>query len=79
MAGSLNKVVLIGNVGRDPEVRNTNDGKEIVTLSLATTETWRDRSSGEKKEKQSGTVWLCLMKVSLILLKTMLKKAVKFL
>lgn len=51
MAGSLNKVVLIGNLGKDPEIRSTNDGKEIATFSLATTESWRDRSSGEKKER----------------------------
>lgn len=51
MAGSLNKVVLIGNLGKDPEIRATNDGKEIATFSLATTETWRDRASGERKER----------------------------
>lgn len=51
MAGSLNKVVLIGNLGKDPEIRQTNDGKEIATLSLATSESWKDRLTGEKKEK----------------------------
>lgn len=51
MAGSLNKVILIGNLGKDPEIRSTNDGKEIATFSLATTESWRDRMSGEKKER----------------------------
>jgi len=51
MAGSLNKVVLIGNVGKDPEIRTTNDGKEIVSFSLATGETWKDRTTGEKKER----------------------------
>ncbi len=51
MAGSLNKVIIIGNLGKDPEFRSTNDGKEIASFSLATTETWKDRSSGEKKEK----------------------------
>lgn len=51
MAHSLNKVVLIGNVGRDPEIRQTNDGKEIATFSLATSETWKDKATGEKKEK----------------------------
>lgn len=51
MAGSLNKVVLIGNLGKDPEIRSTNDGKEIATFSLATTESWRDRTSGERKER----------------------------
>lgn len=51
MAGSLNKVTLVGNVGRDPEIRTTQDGKELVNLSLATTETWKDKTSGERREK----------------------------
>lgn len=51
MAGSLNKVTLIGNLGADPEFRSTADGKELATFSLATTETWKDRATGEKKEK----------------------------
>lgn len=51
MSGSLNKVLLIGNLGKDPEVRHTQDGKAIVNLSIATSETWRDKSSGERKEK----------------------------
>jgi len=48
---SLNKAVLIGNLGRDPEVRHTQDGKAIVNLSIATSESWRDKATGEKKEK----------------------------
>jgi single-strand DNA-binding protein len=51
MAGSVNKVILVGNLGKDPEVRHTQDGKPIVNLSLATSETWRDKASGERKEK----------------------------
>jgi len=51
MAGSVNKVILVGNLGRDPEVRHTQDGKPIVNLSIATSETWRDRNSGERKER----------------------------
>ena len=51
MAGSVNKVTLIGNVGRDPEIRRTQDGKAIANLSIATSETWKDRNSGEKREK----------------------------
>lgn len=51
MAGSVNKVILIGNVGKDPEVRRTQDGRPIVNLSIATSESWRDKSSGERKEK----------------------------
>ena len=51
MAGSLNKVMLIGNLGKDPEVRRTQDGKPIVSFSVATSESWRDKMSGERKEK----------------------------
>jgi single-strand DNA-binding protein len=51
MAGSVNKVILIGNVGRDPEIRRTQDGRPIANLSMATSEQWRDKSSGERKEK----------------------------
>ncbi len=48
---SINKVILVGNVGQDPEIRSTNDGREIANLSLATTESWKDKNSGEKKDK----------------------------
>ncbi len=51
MAGSVNKVILIGNLGADPEVRHTQDGRAICNLRLATTESWRDKQSGEKREK----------------------------
>ncbi|MFC3050928.1 single-stranded DNA-binding protein [Kordiimonas pumila] len=51
MAGSINKVILVGNLGRDPEVRTMNDGSPVVNLSIATSETWRDRSSGERRER----------------------------
>ena len=51
MAGSVNKVILIGNVGKDPEVRTSQDGSKIVNFSLATSETWNDRASGERKER----------------------------
>ncbi len=51
MAGSVNKVILVGNLGRDPEIRSTQDGRRIGTLSLATSESWRDRNSGERREK----------------------------
>ncbi len=51
MAGSVNKVILIGNLGADPEMRNTQDGRPICNLSIATAETWRDKQSGERKEK----------------------------
>ena len=51
MAGSVNKVILVGNLGRDPEVRHTQGGDPIVHLNLATSESWRDRQSGERREK----------------------------
>jgi single-strand DNA-binding protein len=51
MAGSVNKVILVGNLGRDPEVRRTQDGRPIVNLSVATSESWRDKNTGERKEK----------------------------
>jgi single-strand DNA-binding protein len=51
MAGSVNKVILVGNVGKDPEIRRTQDGRSIANLSLATSESWRDKATGERKEK----------------------------
>jgi single-strand DNA-binding protein len=51
MAGSVNKVILIGNLGRDPEIRSTQDGTKVANLSIATSENWRDKSSGERREK----------------------------
>ena len=51
MAGSVNKVILVGNLGKDPDVRRTNAGDPIVNLSVATSETWRDKGTGERKEK----------------------------
>ena len=51
MAGSVNKVILIGNLGKDPEIRRTQDGRPIANLSVATSESWRDKNSGERKEK----------------------------
>lgn len=51
MAGSVNKVILVGNLGRDPEVRHTQDGTPIVNFTLATSDQWRDRASGERRER----------------------------
>ena len=51
MSGSLNKVTLIGNLGRDPEIRRLNSGDQVVQFSLATTESWRDKATGERKDK----------------------------
>ena len=51
MAGSVNKVILVGNLGADPEVRRTQDGRPIVNLRVATSESWRDKTTGERREK----------------------------
>ncbi|MAW81174.1 MAG: single-stranded DNA-binding protein [Parvularcula sp.] len=51
MAGSINKVILVGNLGADPEIRQTKDGKPIANLSVATSESWKDRNTGERREK----------------------------
>ena len=51
MSGSINKVILVGNLGRDPEVRTLNSGDKVANLNLATSESWRDRTSGERKER----------------------------
>ncbi len=51
MAGSVNKVILVGNLGADPEIRHTQDGRPIANLRIATSESWRDKSSGERREK----------------------------
>ena len=51
MAGSVNKVILVGNLGRDPEVRRLNSGEPVVSLRIATSESWKDKVTGERKEK----------------------------
>ncbi len=51
MAGSVNKVILVGNLGADPEIRRTQDGRPVANLRLATSESWRDKATGERKEK----------------------------
>ena len=51
MAGSVNKVILVGNLGKDPEIRTLNSGERVANLSLATSEQWRDKATGERKEK----------------------------
>jgi single-strand DNA-binding protein len=51
MAGSVNKVILVGNLGADPEIRRTQDGRPIANLRVATSETWRDKNTGERREK----------------------------
>ena len=51
MAGSVNKAILVGNLGRDPEIRTTQSGDKVANLNMATSETWKDKSSGERKER----------------------------
>lgn len=51
MAGTVNRVILVGNLGRDPEVRSLQDGSKVCSMSIATSETWKDRNSGERKER----------------------------
>lgn len=51
MAGSVNKAIIVGNLGRDPEIRSLNNGDKVASLRIATSESWRDRASGERKEK----------------------------
>ncbi len=51
MAGSVNKVILVGNLGRDPEIRSLQDGNKVANLSLATSDTWRDKNTGERRER----------------------------
>lgn len=51
MAGSINKAIIIGNIGKEPEIRAMQDGREVATLSIATSESWKDKNSGERKEK----------------------------
>ena len=62
MSGSLNKVMLIGRLGQDPEVRNTQDGRSLCTFSIATSESWNDKNTGEKEKKQNGIELLFSMK-----------------
>lgn len=60
MSGSVNKVVLVGNLGQDPEVRTTQQGVKVVTLSIATSDNWKDKSSGDRKERTEWhrvTIW----------------------
>ena len=65
MTGSLNQVTLIGNVGADPDIRSTNDGRKIANLRLATSENWRDKQTGERREK---TEWhsVCVFSEGLV-------------
>lgn len=58
MAGSVNKVIIVGNLGRDPEIRTLNNGDRVASLRVATSETWKDKATGERKEK---TEWISVV------------------
>ena len=78
MAGSLNKVLLIGRLGADPEIKQMNNGKNVARLSLATSDTWKDKNTGEKKEK---TEWhrVVIFNEGLVnIVQQYLKKELKF-
>lgn len=77
MSGSLNKVTLIGNLGRDPEIRTTNDGKEIANFSLATSESWKDKVTGEKKDKTEWHRIVCFNEGLVKVIKEYVKKGTK--
>ena len=77
MSGSLNKVILIGNLGNDPEIRNTNDGREIANLSLATGERWTDKVTGEKNQKTEWHRIVCFNEGLVKIIKEYVKKGTK--
>ena len=77
MAGSLNKVTLIGNLGRDPEIRSTNDGREIASFSLATSESWKDKTTGERKDKTEWHRVVVFSEGLVRVVKSYLKKGAK--
>lgn len=77
MAGSLNKVLIIGNLGKDPDIRATNDGREVANLVLATNESWTDKNSGEKREKTEWHKVACFNPALTNIIKNYLKKGSK--
>ena len=77
MSGSLNKVILIGNLGNDPEIRSTNDGREIANFSLATSESWKDKVTGEKREKTEWHRIVCFNEGLVKIIKEYVKKGTK--
>ena len=73
----LNKVTLIGNVGQDPEIRSTQDGREVASFSLATSDRWKDKTTGEKKEKTEWHRIVCFQEGLVKVIKTYVKKGSK--
>ena len=74
---SINKVILVGNVGQDPEVRTLSDGREIANFSLATSESWKDKSTGEKKEKTEWHRFVIFSQGLVNIVKNYVKKGTK--
>lgn len=74
---SLNKVTLIGNLGKDPEIRTTNDGREIANFSIATSESWKDKTTGDKKEKTEWHRIACFNEGLVRVIKNYVKKGSK--
>lgn len=77
MSGSVNKVTLIGNVGKDPEIRSTSDGREIANLVIATSESWKDKLTGERKEKTEWHRVACFSPGLVGVIKNYVKKGSK--
>lgn len=77
MSGSLNKVLLIGNLGKDPEIRSTHDGREVANLVVATNESWTDKNSGERKEKTEWHRIACFNPGLINVIRNYLKKGSK--
>ena len=77
MAGSVNKVILIGNLGADPEIRSMQTGDEVANLSIATSESWKDKSSGEKKERTQWHKVVIFNQPLITVAKNYLKKGAK--
>ena len=77
MSGSLNKVILIGNLGNDPEIRSTNDGREIANFSLATSESWKDKVTGDKRKKTEWHRIVCFNEGLVKIIKEYVKKGTK--
>ena len=77
MAGSVNKVILVGNLGADPEIRRTQDGRPIANFSIATSETWRDKNSGERREKTEWHRVVCFSEGLVKVIENYVKKGSK--
>lgn len=77
MAGSVNKVIIVGNLGKDPEIRTTQDGRKIANLSLATSESWKDKNSGERKEKTEWHSVVIFNEALVTVAETYLRKGAK--